>query len=122
VSRGQVDITETAEERMLNLARQKLSDLVGKDLILQTDERAAFQSGEHDRGEQISKERTELALKIDEAEAEYFRCEIAALEVHRMLMHRMLPANARAGIDREIDKKLETANFQLRQNRKKKSQ
>jgi hypothetical protein len=116
-----VDITETAEERMLNLARQELSDLVGKDLVLQMDERVAYQSGDHDRGEQISRERSELALKIEEAEAECLRGEISAQEVHRMLMHRMLPTNARAGIDREIDKKIETAQFKLGQIRKKRS-
>jgi hypothetical protein len=117
-----VDITETAEERMLNLARQALSDLVGQDLILQMDERAAFQSGDNGRGEQISKERSELALKIEDAEAQCLRCEISAQEVHRMLMHRMLPPNARAGIDHEIDKKIETAQLKLAQIRKKRSQ
>ena len=113
---------ETLEERKAYEAQQLLGDLIGKDMALQIEERLAYERGDTAKAAEILTRRSKLSNEILDAEEEYLRREIVAQQVHRKLMHDILDSQGvpvihgiRAGIDSEIDKKIDRAQFQMGQ-------
>lgn len=129
----------TNEERLEEQALHAMGRLVSEDVMLDTEEYLAFESGDYERVRQIMARKAELLPMILDAEAEYLRRKIAAQEVYRKLMLGMLDsevnkspevalqaqsmiANMRDGINNEVDKEIDKLELQLQDNRERRSQ